>query len=237
MTPVAKTEVPNHNTVVLLHLQEPHLPPASSSSYLESSTSASFLKNRRHCCPDPRFRYSFVPSAIKEYYEFNFLSTFQSHLNVLWIQMSIFPPFHSRRPPALLPWESSSWSWVCRLSLLIGWQGSLGVEAGTSSCDWTEIQWRIPTRSLNYPSAAHPKSNRKVWLHKTKDMWRTFGQNNGKNKACWHDNGVDKVKQCALTDWNLCSSSCCLEACVEIHKIPKRRTAWLKWKSHFRSME
>lgn len=48
-----------------VHLQEPHLPRASSSSYLESSMSVLFLKNRSLYCPDPRFRYQSVPSAFK----------------------------------------------------------------------------------------------------------------------------------------------------------------------------
>ena len=51
---------------VLLHLQEPHLPPALSSSYLEPSTSVLFLKTRSLFCPDPRFRYNSVPPAIKD---------------------------------------------------------------------------------------------------------------------------------------------------------------------------
>lgn len=44
-------------------LQEPPLPPASSSSYLESSTSESFPRNRSPCCPDQRFRYDSAPPA------------------------------------------------------------------------------------------------------------------------------------------------------------------------------
>lgn len=44
-------------------LQEPPLPPASSSSYLESSTSELFPRNRSPCCPDQRFRYDSAPPA------------------------------------------------------------------------------------------------------------------------------------------------------------------------------
>lgn len=108
-----------------LHLQEPHPPPASSSSYLGSSTSGSSLKTRSLWCPGPRFRYESVPSAA--------FQGISEHVVVDTVTV------YSCRPRALLRWASSSWSWVCHLSWSTGRPESPGAVVGTSCRDWTQI--------------------------------------------------------------------------------------------------
>lgn len=122
--------------------QEPPRPPASSSSFLESSTCELFRRIRSLFCPDLRFRFC--------------LSSFHRHGRnevILVHLINVIVTFHVHRPPASLAWDSSSWSWVCRSSSLTGWPASPEVEVDISCRDWpkratTECQLKC-SLSLN----------------------------------------------------------------------------------------